>query len=284
MEEQMSILQKKSSLIQDWIIRSALEYGPKLILAILFLIFGWIAIKFVIKTLKKTISKAGVDASLQTFLVSLVSMLLKILLVVSAASMVGIKTTSFVALLGAAGLAVGLALQGSLSNFAGGVLILFFKPFRVGDFISAQGIEGTVREIHVFHTVVIQADGKKAILPNGDLSNGVIENFTSEPTRRCDFVFGIGYSSDIALAKAQIQNIIDADSRVLKNPAPLVAVSEHGASSVNLEVRVWCKPEDYLATRFHYPEKVKLAFDQAGIEIPFPQMDVLIKPGSSKPF
>ncbi|MCB0327298.1 MAG: mechanosensitive ion channel [Bdellovibrionales bacterium] len=280
MEDTLNLVEQKSNFIQEKVITYALEYGPKLLLAIVFLIVGMILIGLLIKGIKKAFKKADVDPSLQTFLVSLCGWSLKALLLISVASMLGIKTASFVAILGAAGLAVGLALQGSLANFAGGVLILLFKPFKVGDFINGQGISGTVREIHVFHTTLITSDGKKAVIPNGDLSNGIIENFTSEPIRRCEFAFGIGYGSDLKKAKEEIQKIIDEDARALRDPASLVAVSGHGASSVDLKVQVWCKTEDYWPIMNSYPEKVKLAFDAAGIEIPFPQMDVLVKAGS----
>jgi small conductance mechanosensitive channel len=188
--------------------------------------------------------------------------------------MVGIATTSFVAILGAAGLAIGLALQGSLANFAGGVLILLFKPFKVGDYIEAQGYSGTVNEIQIFNTILKSLDNKTIIIPNGNLSNDCITNYSTEPLRRVDFVFGIGYEDDIKKAKEVLLTIIKSDSRVLKEPEPFVSIGELGDSSVNFTVRVWCNKEAYWDVYFDMFEKVKLEFDKQGISIPFPQRDV----------
>jgi len=193
--------------------------------------------------------------------------------------MIGIATTSFVAVLGAAGLAIGLALQGSLANFAGGVLILLFKPFRVGDFIEAQGVSGSVREIQIFSTLIHTPDNKVIIVPNGKLSNNVITNFSKETKRRTDLFFSIGYQDDIDLAKKLIKSQISGDPRIDADPEPLIAVSELAASSVNLTVRVWTNAEDRSSVRYDLLEAVKNSFDTNGISIPFPQSDVrLIQP------
>ncbi len=251
-----------------------IEYGPKLILAIIVLIIGLWIIRFVIKGLNKAMEKGDVDISLRKFLSSLSGILLKVLLLISVASMIGIATTSFVAILGAAGLAVGLALQGGLANFAGGVIILIFKPFKVGDFIDAQGHMGTVNEITIFTTVLKTPDNKTVIIPNGALSNGSMVNFSTEPTRRVEFVFGIGYDDDILKAKNTLNSIVEADTRIFKDPKPIIAVGELGDSSVNFKVMVWCSSSDYWSVFFDTNEKVKLTFDKEGISIPFPQRDI----------
>ena len=193
---------------------------------------------------------------------------------ISVASMIGIETTSFIAILGAAGLAIGLALQGSLGNFAGGVLVLLFKPFKVGDFIDAQGVAGTVSEIQIFNTIIKTPDNKVIIVPNGAVYNGVITNFSKEATRRVDFVFGIGYGDDIKKAKEVIARLVDADERAMKDPAPTIVVSELADSSVNISCRVWVNASDYWGVFFDLTENVKLTFDAEGISIPFPQQDV----------
>ncbi|MBD3287579.1 mechanosensitive ion channel [candidate division KSB1 bacterium] len=255
-------------------VKMLMSYGPKLILAILTLFIGLWVIKLIVRFVSQAMEKSETDVSLRSFLSSLISIFLKILLFITVISMIGVQMTSFVAILGAAGLAVGLALQGSLANFAGGVLILFFKPFKVGDYIDAQGFSGTVREIQILHTILKTPDNKTITMPNGSLSNSTVTNFTTEETRRVDFVFGIGYSDDIAKAKDIIHNLIDADERILKDPEPAVVISELGDSSVNITTRVWTKTSDYWAVRFDLIEKVKLQFDANGISIPFPQRDI----------
>ena len=251
-------------------------YAPKLILAILTLIIGLWVIKLFMKSIGKTMKRKEIDVSLQKFLVSLFGVLLKILLVISVVSMIGVQTTSFIAILGATALAVGLALQGSLANFAGGVLILLFKPFKVGDVIDAQGYLGTVNDIKILNTVLKTPDNKMVVIPNGTLSNNSITNFSTQPTRRVDMTFGIGYSDDLKKAKEILNNVVNSDSRVLKDPKPMVVVSELADSSVNFAVRVWCNNADYWGVFFDTQEKVKLEFDNQGISIPFPQRDVHI--------
>ena len=252
----------------------AMLYGPKLLLAIITLVIGLWVIRIVLRVFDRAMTRAEMEVSLQKFLGSLAGILLKALLLISVASMVGIATTSFVAILGAAGLAVGLALQGSLANFAGGVLILLFKPFKVGDVIDAQGYLGKVNAIQVFQTILKTPDNKTIIIPNGPLSNGSITNFSTEPTRRVDMVFGIGYDDNIADAKRTLQNLVDADTRIMKEPAPQIVLGELGDSSVNFYVRVWCNSADYWNIYFDTHEKVKQTFDAEGISIPFPQRDV----------
>ncbi|MBN2542460.1 mechanosensitive ion channel [bacterium] len=256
------------------IISNAGVYVPRIILGIVVLIVGLWLIKRVVKSLKRQMAHKEVDESVQSFLGSLIGMLLKAMLLISVASMFGIKVTSFVAIIGAAGLAVGLALQGSLANFAGGVLILLFKPFKVGDFIEAQGYLGSVSKILIFTTMLKTPDNKTVIIPNGPLSNGSITNYSTEANRRVDMTFGIGYGDDIQKARGVIKSIIDADSRILKDPPPDILVSELADSSVNFAVRVWCAVADYWGVYFDMHEKVKLGFDANSVSIPFPQVDV----------
>ena len=258
----------------DNVVELAWEYGPQLLMAIVVLIIGMWIVNRVVRLTSKGMEKASVEPTLARFLGSLVSVGLKALLLISVASMIGIETTSFIAILGAAGLAIGLALQGSLGNFAGGVLVLLFKPFKVGDFIDAQGVAGTVSEIQIFNTIIKTPDNKVIIVPNGAVSNGVITNFSKEATRRVDFVFGIGYGDDIKKAKEVIARLVDADERAMKDPAPTIVVSELADSSVNITCRVWVNASDYWGVFFDLTENVKLTFDAEGISIPFPQQDV----------
>ncbi|MBN1131593.1 MAG: mechanosensitive ion channel [Bacteroidales bacterium] len=250
-------------------------YGLKFILAIVVLLAGLWVIKILTRSLRKFMTRKEVDPSLVPFLANMFSAILKVLLVISVMGMVGIQMTSFIAVLGAAGLAVGLALQGTLQNFAGGVMILLFKPYRVGDFIEAQGHAGSVKEIQIFQTIITTPDNSTVIIPNSPLATGVIKNYTTQPKRRIDFSFGIGYGDDIDKARKVLLDLADADNRVLKedNP-PMVAVEALADSSVNMMLRTWVKSEDYWDLFFDMTEKVKKAFDKNGISIPFPQTDV----------
>ncbi len=247
---------------------------PQLLWSIVILLVGFWIIKLIIKVMHKGMTRAKMDVSLQKFLESLTNIVLKILLLISVASMLGIATTSFVAIIGAAGLAVGLALQGSLANFAGGVLILIFRPFRIGEVIETQGFIGKVEEIQVFNTVLKTPDNKTIIIPNGPLSNGSIVNYSTETNRRVDMTFGIGYEDDISKAKAILKQLVQQDPRVLKQPEAQVLVSELADSSVNFAVRAWVKGSDYWDLYFDMQEKVKTTFDKENISIPFPQQDV----------
>jgi small conductance mechanosensitive channel len=258
----------------DQLMDMALTYAPKLVLAIITLIFGLWLIKKLIKVAKKLMDKHDVDPSLRGFLSGLISIGLKVLLLISVASMVGVQTTSFIAVLGAAGLAVGLALQGSLSNFAGGVLILLFKPFKVGDFIESKGVMGTVESITILNTIIRTAGNNTAILPNGSVANDNIINFTKLRPRRVDLSVGIGYKEDIDKAKAVIMKVMEEDELVLKDPAPFVGVLGMGDSSVDLAIRPHCDADHYWDVFFGINEKVKKALDANNIEIPYPQRDV----------
>ncbi len=248
--------------------------GPNILLAIITLIVGLWLIKRVVKLVKRGLEVKEMEEALRTFLGSLIDVLLKALLLISVASMLGIETTSFIAILGAAGLAVGLALQGSLGNFAGGVLILMFKPFKIGDMIEAQGFTGVVQAINIFVTTILTPDNKTAILPNGPLSNGSITNLTVSGALRVDLVVGISYDANIAQAKAVIMEVMKNHPQVLESPAPSVDVLELADSSVNLAVRPFSTQADYWDVYFGITEAAKNALDQVGIEIPYPQQVV----------
>ncbi|KIZ37629.1 MULTISPECIES: mechanosensitive ion channel family protein [Stutzerimonas stutzeri subgroup] len=247
-----------------------LQYGAQVTLAILTLLFGWWLINTLTGKVASLLQRRHVDPTLHGFIGSLASIVLKVLLLVSVASMIGVETTSFIAVIGAAGLAIGLALQGSLANFAGGVLILLFRPIRVGEWIEAQGVAGTVHSIQIFHTVLKSADNKTIVVPNGSLSNGHITNYSREPRRRADINVGIDYGADIKLAR-QILLEIAQDERVLRDPEPVVFVTGLGDSSVNLSLRVWVATGDFWPVTFGFTELLKERFDEAGIGIPFPQ-------------
>ena len=249
-------------------------YGMKVVMAIIVLLIGlWIIVR-IVKVTDRMMVKRDVSVSLRGFLKALISILLKVMLIISIAQMVGIQTTSFIAVLGALGLAVGLALQGTLANFAGGVMILLFKPFKVGDLIESQGHLGTVKEIHIFVTILLSPENKTVIIPNAAVSNNDIVNYTTEGLMRVDLVFGISYESNIKDAKDILLKIIENHPKVLKEPAPFVGVKELGDSSVNLAVRPYTKPQDYWGVYFDVVEAGKIALDEAGITIPFPQVDV----------
>ena len=247
-----------------------IEYSPKVLTALAILIVGLFIISLIIKMTKKVMKKGGVDETLQKFLANLLGWTLKILLFVSVVAKLGVETTSFAAILAAAGLAIGLALQGSLSNFAGGALIMIFKPFKVGDLIEVQGELGAVKEIEIFTTKLIGLSNKEIIIPNGALSNGNILNYTSLETRRVDLVIGVSYDADIKQTKEVLMNVLKSDEKVLQDPEPTVNVSELADSSVNFAVRPWCKSADYWDVYFGVTEACKLALDKAEIEIPYP--------------
>ncbi len=240
------------------------------ILALLIIIIGLWLTKKIVKITKKIMTRRKVDATLQKFLGDLLGWVLKVLVFITAISQIGVETTSFIALLGAAGLAVGLALQGSLANFAGGALIMIFKPFKVGDLIEAQGEFGVVKEIQIFVTKLNSPQNKLIIIPNGILSNGNIINYTEEGKLRVDLTFGVGYDEDIKKTKEILMQVMLDNSNVLKDPAPTVNVSELADSSINFAVRPWATPENYWNVNFEITEAVKLALDKAGIEIPYP--------------
>lgn len=262
------------STIMDKAIAIAMDYGPKLLGAILLLVIGLWMIKLFNRWMRKVLEKAGIEKSLRGFFKSMISALLKTLLIISVMVMVGIEMTSFIAILAAVGLAVGMALSGTLQNFAGGVMILLFRPFKVGDYITAQGFSGTVMEIQIFNTILTTPDNVTIILPNGGLSGSAITNYSTQPTRRVDMTFGIGYEDDIDKARKILAGLIGEDQRIMKDPEPFIAVSELADSSVNLVVRAWVNASDYWGVFFDMQEKVKKQFDAQGVSIPFPQTDV----------
>lgn len=252
----------------------AVMYVPKLVGAILVWIVGNWIIKGLVKTLTKMLDKSKTDESLKPFLKSIINAALKVMLVISVLTMIGIEMTSFVALLGAAGLAIGMALSGTLQNFAGGVVILVIKPFKVGDVIETQGYIGTVKGIQIFHTTLTTPDNKTIILPNGSLSSASLTNYTTEENRRVDWTFGIGYGDNVEKTKEILLRLCDEDERTLSDPAPFVALSSLGDNSVNFTVRAWVKASDLWPVFFEMNEKVYNEFNKAGLSIPFPQMDV----------
>jgi small conductance mechanosensitive channel len=255
-------------------IELVMAYAPKVVLAIITLIVGLWLIGLVTRVTRKSMDKTKADKTLIPFITNLVSWLLKVLLFISVASMVGVATTSFIAVLGAAGLAIGLALQGSLGNFAGGVLILIFKPYNVGDLIESQGHLGVVKELQIFNTILLTPNNKRVIIPNGAVSNGAIVNYSAEGILRVDLVIGIAYESDIPKAKEVLYKVMADHELVLKDPASQVAVSELADSSVNLVVRPWCTVADYWQVHFDITEAAKAGLEASGISIPFPQRDV----------
>lgn len=261
------------------VIDFATVYGIKIIGAILIWIIGSWVVKKIMKGMKKMMSGREYDESLQKFLLNLVNWILKILLIITLLGTLGVPTTSFAAIIAAAGLAIGLALQGSLGNFAGGVLIMIFKPIKIGDLIEAQGEIGVVKDIEIFTTKLTGLSNKEIIIPNGALSNGNIINYTTEGTRRVDFVFGVGYDSDIKKTKEVLMAVITSHPLVLKDPAPSVNVLALADSSINFAVRPWCKAEDYWAVYFAVTEQTKEALDASGIDIPYPHQVEIHKQG-----
>ena len=259
--------------LQKWIDTGfdlILVYGPKLLVAIVIWFIGLWVIKMIRKAVSKGLERGNYEVSLKKFLLNLINWALKIILIVVVLGTLGIETTSFAAILAAAGLAVGLALQGSLSNFAGGVLIMIFKPIKIGDLIEAQGEIGVVKVVEIFNTRLIGLSNKEIIIPNGALSNGNIINYTAQGTRRVDLVFGVSYDSDIKKTKEVLMQQLVSHPKVLEEPAPTVNVMELADSSVNFAVRPWCNSEDYWAVYFEITESSKEALDAAGIEIPYP--------------
>ena len=262
----------------DTALAMLMDYAPKFLMALVVLLIGLWIINRVVNLLGKVMDSRNLDASLQPFLKNLIGIGLKAMLLISVASMVGIETTSFVALIAAAGLAVGLALQGTLANFAGGVLILIFKPYKVGDLIEAQGHIGVVKQIQIFVTILNSPQNKTVIIPNGILSNGDITNYTTTGKIRVDLTFGISYDSDIKKAREVLLNVMSSHPKVMQDPAPFVGVAELGDSSVNLAVRPHCDPVHYWDVYFDVYEAGKEALDTASITIPFPQLDVHMPP------
>ena len=259
---------------QAWI-PMIMEYGSRVLLALVTLAIGWWLINRLTAKLGQLLALRKADLALQGFISSLVNIILKVLLVVSVASMIGIQTTSFVAAIGAAGLAIGLALQGSLANFAGGVLILLFRPFKIGDWIEAQSVSGTVDSIQIFHTVLRTGDNKTVIVPNGNLSNGIITNYNRQPTRKVVFDVGVDYEADLQKVREVLLALAD-DPRVLKDPAPAVVVTALGDSAITMSLRVWVDTPNYWDVLFMFNEHARDRLKAQGVDIPFPQRVVRV--------
>lgn len=258
----------------DVIQQILLDFGINVITALIVLYFGFKVVDKLKTLVSNKLEQSDIEKSLQSFIASIFNVLLKIIIIITAVSMVGIEVTTFVALIAAMGFAIGLALQGSLANFAGGVLILTLKPFRVGDYIEAAGHAGTVHEIQVFYTVLNTPDNKKITIPNANLSNSSAVNYSAYDTRRLDFTFGVGYEADIDQVKSVLYQIAASHELIFEDPQPQVMLAEHGDSALFFYLRVWCRSENYWPLKFELMEKVKKEFDAAGINIPYPQMDV----------
>jgi len=273
--DQINNLSDKADALMNWLSTFGLEYAMKLLGAIVVLVIGLWVIKLLSNRVFVLMDKSNLTPALRSFIKSILNVTLKIILIISVLGMIGIEMTTFIAMLTAASLAIAMAFNGSLSNFAGGIMILFFKPFKIGDFITAQGESGTVKEIQIFVTILTTPDHRTIIVPNGGLSNGVLVNNSTQTVRRVDWTFGIGYGDDYDVAKKMILSFIKEDKRILNAPAePFIALSELADSSVNLAVRVWVNPADYWGVFFDMNEKFYKNAGKHNINIPFPQMDI----------
>lgn len=253
---------------------TGVDFGINLVSAIVIFIVGRWVIRLLTRGLRKVLQRQEVDKTLETFVCNLVSVVLLVLVIIAAISALGIQTTSFIAVLGAAGLAIGLALQGSLSNFASGVLIVLFRPYKVGDYIEAAGVGGTVEEVQILTTVLKSPDNKRIIVPNSQVMNSVITNYSAKDQRRVDLVIGVSYGDDLDKVRNTLEDLVAAEDRILDEPACQIAVSELADSSVNFVVRPWVARDDYWGVKFDLTEAIKKRFDEVGIAIPFPQQDV----------
>ncbi len=260
--------------IIEKLIDLSIAAGRNILIAILIYIVGRFLISLIQRVLNNMLTRRKVEISIQTFLKSLISILLNVLLIVSVVGTLGINTTSFAALLASAGVAIGMALSGNLQNFAGGLIILFFKPYKVGDWIEAQGVSGTVKAIQIMHTLVTTTDNKVIYIPNGAMSSGVITNYSNMETRRVDWIIGVDYGEDIDKVKSVINELIQKDSRILKDPAPFIALHALDSSSVNVTVRVWVKNSDYWNVYFEMNKNIYDEFNKQSINFPFPQMTI----------
>lgn len=260
----------------------AVQYGTALIMAGVIFILGRWGARIAKRMVRAALKRAQMDDTLVSFIGNVAYGLLMAFVVIAALSQLGVETTSLAAIFAAVGLAIGLALQGSLSNFAAGIMIIAFRPFKAGDFVTVAGISGTVEEVNIFTTHMKTPDNKAIVVPNAAITGGIITNFSAKETRRIDMVFGIGYHDDIRKAKEILTRVVGSDARVLKEPAPVIAVLELGDSSVNFAVRPWVKATDYWDCHFHFMETVKREFDAAGITIPYPQRDVHLHEAKGK--
>ena len=251
-----------------------IEAGKSILLAILIFVVGRYLIKFINKMIGRMMERKKVEPTIQSFLKSFINVLLTILLIISTVSALGVNTTSFAALLASAGVAVGMALSGNLQNLAGGIILLLFKPYKVGDYIEAQGVSGTVKEIQIFHTIILTVDNKQVYVPNGALSSGSVINYSSEPLRRVDITVSVEYGTQVDTVKQALEDIIKADGRILTDPKPFVALGNLASSSIDFTVRTWVKGADYWPVYFDLTRNVYQEFNQRGIKFPFPQIQV----------
>ena len=261
----------------NWLTTNGLSFCVSLMGALAFLFIGFWVSKLIVKALRKMMVRKNSDPGLISFVSSLANIALKIMIIISVMGMVGIQMTSFIAVLGAAGIAIGMALQGTLSNFASGVMILIFKPYKVDDYIEAQGVAGVVKEIQIFNTIITTVDNKTIIVPNSALATNLLTNYSKQDKRRVDWTVGVTYGTDFKVARDSIMRILEADSRILKDPAPFISIIELADSSVNIVVRAWVNTPDYWDVFFDFNNKVYATFNEEGIEFPFPQMDVHLK-------
>ena len=262
------------SKLLETLIGFALQAGKSILVAIIIYVVGRFIIRMVNKIVAKVLVKRNVDLTIQSFVKSFVNVLLTTLLIVAVVNALGVDTTSFAALLASVGLAAGMALSGNLQNLAGGILLLLFRPFRVGDYITAQGESGTVKEIQILHTIIVTVDNRDVILPNGALSSGNMTNFSKEPLRRVDLTVGVEYGQDIDRVREVLQKLFAADTRILQDPAPFVALGALSSSSVDITIRLWVKSEDYWGVFFDTNEAIYKTFNKEGINFPFPQLTV----------
>ena len=264
----------RTDLIIEKLIDMSISAGKNILAAIVVYIIGRFLISLIKRILSNVLERRNVEVSVQTFLKSLVGILLNILLIITVVSALGVNTTSFAALLASAGVAIGMALSGNLQNFAGGLIVLFFKPYKVGDWIEAQGVSGSVTEVQIMHTLITTADNKIIYIPNGAMSSGVITNYSRMSTRRVDWTVGVDYGEDIERVKAVVKALIDADKRILSTPEPMIAVQTLDTSSVNVVIRVWVENKDYWDVHFDMNQKSYDEFNKKGINFPFPQLTI----------
>ncbi len=264
----------KLALVTQQLIDSGIQAGGHILKAVIVFLVGRFLIRMLNRLVKRLMDKRNVDISIKTFVRSLVNILLTVLLIVSVVGALGVETTSFAALLASAGVAVGMALSGNLQNFAGGLVILLFKPYKVGDWIDAQNVSGTVKEIQIFHTILTTADNKLIYVPNGALSSGVVTNYSNQTTRRVEWIVGVDYGEDYNKVEKVVREVLATDKRILDDPAPFIALHALDASSVNVVVRVWVNSADYWGVYFDINKAIYATFNEQGINFPFPQLTV----------
>lgn len=271
-ETEKMVSSGRIDVILDKLLDMSISAGKNILVAIIVFIVGRFLISMINKFFAQILEKRKIDVTIKTFLKSLVNILLTLLLIVSVVGALGVNTTSFAALLASAGVAIGMALSGNLQNFAGGLIVLLFKPYKVGDWIEAQGVSGTVSEIQIFHTILTMADNKVVYIPNGNLSSGVVINYSRKETRRIEWVVGVDYGEDLAKVERVVRELLDADSRILKDPAPVVALNALSASSVDVTIRVWVATADYWDVNFEVRKNIYNEFNKQNINFPFPQL------------